>query len=123
MYITLFFLYFRRIREELRQEVNSLKRKLPNYSPGLAIVQVGGRSDSTIYIRMKIKAASEIGINAQHIQFPRTTTERELIAELATLNVNPAIHGIIVQMPLDSETPIDSHLITDTVSPEKDVDG
>lgn len=72
---------------------------------------------------MKIKAASEIGINAQHIQFPRTTTERELITELASLNVNPAIHGIIVQMPLDSETPIDAHLITDTVAPEKDVDG
>lgn len=100
-----------------------MKAKLPDFSPGLAIVQVGGREDSNVYIRMKIKAASEIGINATHVKLPNTTTEIELLRKLDKLNNDPATHGIIVQMPLDSLTKINSHLITDTVSPYKDVDG
>lgn len=72
---------------------------------------------------MKIKAASEIGINATHVKLPNTTTEAELLNRLNNLNNDPNTHGIIVQMPLDSVSKIDSHLITDTVSPEKDVDG
>ncbi|XP_012269658.1 C-1-tetrahydrofolate synthase, cytoplasmic isoform X2 [Athalia rosae] len=111
------------IRESLAKDVATLRTKLPNFSPGLAIVQVGGREDSNVYIRMKIKAANEIGINATHVKLPNTTTEAELLNKLYKLNNDPATHGIIVQMPLDSVNKIDSHLITDTVSPEKDVDG
>lgn len=72
---------------------------------------------------MKIKAATEIGIEAKHLKFSKSITEIELFNEITKLNNDPEIHGIIVQMPLDSENPIDSHLITDTVSPDKDVDG
>lgn len=100
-----------------------MQQKLPGYSPGLAIVQVGGREDSNVYIRMKIKAASEIGILATHVKLPNTTTEMELLSQLDKLNNDPNTHGIIVQMPLDSVNKINSHLITDTVSPAKDVDG
>lgn len=100
-----------------------LRQKLPNFVPGLAIVQVGGREDSNVYIRMKIKAASEIGIAAEHVKLPNTTTEIELINKVNNLNNDPNVHGIIVQMPLDSVNKIDSHMITDLVSPEKDVDG
>lgn len=49
------------------------------FVPGLRIVQVGGREDSNVYIRMKIKAAQEIGINAVHVQLPRSITEVELL--------------------------------------------
>lgn len=56
-----------------------MKQKLQNFSPGLAIVQVGGREDSNVYIRMKIKAAADIGINAQHVHLPKTTTQIELL--------------------------------------------
>lgn len=114
--------------------------------PGLAIVQVGGRDDSNVYIRMKIRAAAEIGINAQHVKLSRTVTQHELLTkvlnifirfefifvfnknlsihfQLDELNNDPNVHGIIVQMPLDSENKIDSDLVTDYVSPEKDVDG
>ncbi|XP_015111335.1 C-1-tetrahydrofolate synthase, cytoplasmic isoform X1 [Diachasma alloeum] len=111
------------IRDDLTKQVSSLRSKLPDYAPGLAIVQVGGREDSNVYIRMKIKAATEIGINATHVKLPNTTTEMELLSKLDKLNNDPATHGIIVQMPLDSVNRINSHLITDTVSPEKDVDG
>lgn len=49
------------------------------FVPGLRIVQVGGREDSNVYIRMKIKAAQEIGINAEHVKLPRSITELELL--------------------------------------------
>lgn len=58
------------------------KAKLPGFRPGLAIVQVGGREDSNVYIRMKIKAANEIGIETNHLKLPRTTTEQELMNEV-----------------------------------------
>ncbi|XP_055712427.1 C-1-tetrahydrofolate synthase, cytoplasmic [Phlebotomus papatasi] len=111
------------IRDALCQKVSQFTKKLPAFKPRLAIVQVGCREDSNVYIRMKLKAASEIGIDAQHIQYPETITERELLMKLQRLNNDPTIHGIIVQMPLDCVNEIDAHLITDSVSPSKDVDG
>ncbi|KAF2899774.1 hypothetical protein ILUMI_06411 [Ignelater luminosus] len=108
---------------QLTQDVANMKQLLPGFRPGLAIVQVGNREDSNVYIRMKMKAAAEIGIEAEHIRLPNSTTEAELLLKLNKLNSDPNVHGIIVQMPLDTDTKIDSHLITDTVSPEKDVDG
>lgn len=107
----------------LTNEVKELSTILPNFKPGLAIVQVGNREDSNVYIRMKLKTAAEIGINAQHIKLPDTTRQIELINKLKKLNQDPSVHGIIVQMPLESKFKIDSHLITDSVSPDKDVDG
>ncbi|XP_013115695.1 C-1-tetrahydrofolate synthase, cytoplasmic isoform X1 [Stomoxys calcitrans] len=111
------------IRETLKRKVFDIQRDLPNFAPGLCIVQVGGREDSNVYIRMKIKAAKEIGIAAQHVQLPRTITEIELLDKINNLNNDPSVHGIIVQMPLDSDTKIDSHKVTDAVHPDKDVDG
>ncbi|KAK6618844.1 C-1-tetrahydrofolate synthase, cytoplasmic [Polyplax serrata] len=111
------------IRNELSVRVQKLKEQLPGFIPGLAIVQVGGREDSNVYIRMKIKAAIEIGMKPQHIQLPKTATEGEVLSVLEKLNNDANIHGIIVQMPLDSVNKIDSHLVTDYVIPEKDVDG
>uniref|UniRef100_A0A1Y1L059 C-1-tetrahydrofolate synthase, cytoplasmic n=1 Tax=Photinus pyralis TaxID=7054 RepID=A0A1Y1L059_PHOPY len=111
------------IRQQLARDVLGMKTLLSEFRPGLAIVQVGDREDSNVYIRMKMKAAEEIGIKAEHVRLPRTTTEAELLLKLNKLNSDPSVHGIIVQMPLDSDSKIDSHLITDSVSPDKDVDG
>ncbi|KAJ9575956.1 hypothetical protein L9F63_007183 [Diploptera punctata] len=111
------------LRNGLISDVAKLCEELPGFKPGLAIVQVGGREDSNVYIRMKIKAAKEIGIEADHVKLPRTITEAELLTKLKNLNEDPNIHGIIVQMPLDADNPIDSNLITNSVSPDKDVDG
>ena len=72
---------------------------------------------------MKLKAAELIGINASCLKLPRSTTQSELLAKIKQLNEDRAVDGIIVQMPLDSSSEIDSHLITDAVDPDKDVDG
>lgn len=103
--------------------MKALKEKISNFVPNLAIVQVGGREDSNVYIRMKIKAANDIGIVVDHVKLPNTITEIELINKVNKLNQDPNIHGIIVQMPLDSINKINSNMITDLVLPEKDVDG
>lgn len=117
----------RQVRDQLRTELVELRQRLPAdvaaTAPGLAIVQVGGREDSNVYIRMKIRAAAEVGIDAQHIHLAGTCTQSELLAEIARLNDDRRVHGIIVQMPLDSVHAIDAHLVTDAVSPDKDVDG
>lgn len=107
----------------LSAEVADLATLVPNFRPGLAILQVGDREDSNVYIKMKLKTAAEIGINAQHIKLPKSTTQTQLVYRLKKLNSDPNIHGIIVQMPLDSNHKINSDLITDLVAPEKDVDG
>lgn len=71
---------YREIRAQLKQDVSEAQLKLPNSAPGLAIVQVGGREDSNVYIRMKIQSAADIGIRAHHVQLPRVgTTQHELL--------------------------------------------
>lgn len=55
-----------------------MRELLPGFQPGLAIVQVGGREDSNVYIRMKMKAAVEIGMRASHIKLPKSTTQVEV---------------------------------------------
>jgi len=111
------------VRGDLKRKVEEIKNNDPNFQPGLVIVQVGGREDSNVYIRMKLRAAEEIGISASCLKLGRGTTQAELLTKITVLNEDPAVHGIIVQMPLDTEQQIDSHLITDAVAPSKDVDG
>lgn len=80
---TLSCLNFRQLRANLTKTVHEAQKQCPGAVPGLAIVQVGGRDDSNVYIRMKIRAAAEIGINAQHIQLPRTVTQHELLVKVS----------------------------------------
>lgn len=111
------------IENDLRDQVRKARSMWSDFEPRLAIVQVGGREDSNVYIRMKLKAAENIGIIAEHVRLPRDITESELLAKIMNLNEDPTVHGIIVQMPLDSVHTIDATRVTDAVSPEKDVDG
>ncbi|EFX76603.1 hypothetical protein DAPPUDRAFT_198836 [Daphnia pulex] len=111
------------IRAALAEQVKQLKEQCSGFTPGLTIIQVGAREDSNIYIRMKMKAAEEIGIKATHTVLPSSTTQAELLRKLNKINLDPSVHGIIVQIPLDSVNVIDSTLITDSVNPSKDVDG
>lgn len=73
-------MFYSEIRDALTSEVTKLCEELPGFKPGLAIVQVGAREDSNVYIRMKVKAASQIGIEATHVKLPRTITEAEVIS-------------------------------------------
>lgn len=75
----------RDLRANLKQLVLDAQKQCPSAVPGLAIVQVGGRDDSNVYIRMKIRAAAEIGITAQHVQLPRTVTQHELLVKVCNL--------------------------------------
>ncbi|XP_041352979.1 C-1-tetrahydrofolate synthase, cytoplasmic-like isoform X2 [Gigantopelta aegis] len=111
------------IRAKLKEEIESIQGKYPDFKPCLAIVQVGGREDSNVYIKMKLKAAAEVGIKADHIKIPRTASQNEVVKEVERLNNDSSVHGIIVQLPLDSDNEIDSNLVTNTVLQCKDVDG
>ncbi|XP_064621764.1 C-1-tetrahydrofolate synthase, cytoplasmic-like [Lineus longissimus] len=112
------------IRNQIKEEVAAIQvSECPSFKPGLSIVQVGDRDDSNVYIRMKLKAAAECGVNAQHLKLPRTITERELMNQVEALNLDHTVHGIIVQLPLDTDSPIDAHKVTNAIAPAKDVDG
>ncbi|KAM9777559.1 C-1-tetrahydrofolate synthase, cytoplasmic-like [Neosynchiropus ocellatus] len=111
------------VRERLKKDVEQMKLQDPNFRPGLVVLQVGDRDDSNLYISMKIKAAAEIGINATHMRLPKTATEEEILHSITEVNENSSIHGLIVQLPLDSIHKIDTEKVTNAVAPEKDVDG
>ncbi|XP_074146454.1 C-1-tetrahydrofolate synthase, cytoplasmic [Sminthopsis crassicaudata] len=111
------------VRERLKSQVAQMREQVPGFRPGLAIIQVGDRDDSNLYISMKLKAAEEIGIKATHIKLPRTSSEAEVLRCITSLNEDPAVHGLLVQLPLDSEKTINTELVTNTIAPEKDVDG
>jgi methylenetetrahydrofolate dehydrogenase (NADP+)/methenyltetrahydrofolate cyclohydrolase len=89
--------------------------------PGLAVVLVGEDPASQVYVKSKGKAAKECGFHSVQHDLPTTTTQAELIALVQDLNADPAIHGILVQLPLPKG--IDSSKVLETIAPEKDVDG
>ncbi|TRY57023.1 hypothetical protein DNTS_023929 [Danionella cerebrum] len=111
------------VKERLKKEVAEMKSQFPGFRPGLVVLQVGDREDSNLYISMKLKAAAEIGINASHIRLPESVTEAEVLRSIVAVNENPDVHGLIVQLPLDSINPINTERVTNAVAPEKDVDG
>lgn len=80
---------------------------------------MGNRDDSNLYIKHKLKSAQEVGINARHVKFDSDVTENTLMAEIAKLNADPTINGIIVQLPLDTQNPIDTDRVINSVSPLK----
>ncbi|XP_020860335.1 C-1-tetrahydrofolate synthase, cytoplasmic isoform X1 [Phascolarctos cinereus] len=111
------------VRGRLKSQVTQMEEQVPGFRPGLAILQVGDRADSNLYISMKLKAAEEIGIRATHIKLPRTSTEAEVLKCITSLNEDPTVHGLLVQLPLDAEKTINTELVTNAITPEKDVDG
>jgi len=112
----------REVSKEIQVRLAAEVKKL-SVVPKLAIVQVGAREDSNVYIRMKRKFAEDVGVLTEHFALPRTTTEPELIAQLDALNKDTSVHGIIVQLPFECDNKIDTDKITNLVSPDKDVDG
>jgi 5,10-methylene-tetrahydrofolate dehydrogenase/methenyl tetrahydrofolate cyclohydrolase len=108
------------IRTELKADVDAIKNEF-GVTPGLAVVLVGERRDSATYVRSKKKACAEIGITSFGIDYPADVSEAELIAKVDELNSDPAVHGILVQLPLPSH--IDEKAVLDRISQEKDVDG
>ncbi|KAL1388742.1 formate--tetrahydrofolate ligase-domain-containing protein [Phyllosticta capitalensis] len=109
------------IREKLHAEIDQKQANNPRYKPALRIIQVGDRSDSSTYVRMKLKAAEEAGIDCQLVKLPEEITEPELLQQITQFNNDPAVHGILVQLPVPKH--ISEYNITSAVAEEKDVDG
>jgi methylenetetrahydrofolate dehydrogenase (NADP+)/methenyltetrahydrofolate cyclohydrolase len=91
------------------------------FRPSLAVVLVGGDPASSVYVRSKDRAASAVGIAARTIELPADISEEELITRVARLNADPAVDGILVQLPLPAH--VTAQAVVEAVDPEKDVDG
>lgn len=109
------------IRERINADIKKTQETNPRYKPSLKIIQVGERSDSSTYVRMKLKAAEEANILCELVQFPESITEPELLQQITRFNNDPTVHGILVQLPIPKH--ISEHTITSAVAGEKDVDG
>ncbi len=105
------------IQDQIAQAISHLTHR----KPGLAFVLVGSNPASQSYIRMKKKRCSEVGILSFDCELPDSITETQLLAEIDKLNKNPAVDGILVQLPLPE--PINTLNIVSSVDPSKDVDG
>ncbi|MHA6848630.1 bifunctional methylenetetrahydrofolate dehydrogenase/methenyltetrahydrofolate cyclohydrolase FolD [Ralstonia syzygii] len=90
-------------------------------APGLAVVLVGDDPASGVYVRSKVKACSDAGVESFSHRLPSTVSESELLSLIDELNQDDRVHGILVQLPLPAH--IDSHKVLETIDPEKDVDG
>jgi len=112
-----------KIKQNIKDKIDEKKKTDPSFKPGLAIVQVGNRDDSNVYVGMKVKTGTALGFDARHVKLPSSITESELLNAIRGLNEDADIHGIIVQLPLDCDEKIDSAKCTNAVSPVKDVDG
>ncbi|MDO6592136.1 bifunctional methylenetetrahydrofolate dehydrogenase/methenyltetrahydrofolate cyclohydrolase FolD [Loktanella sp. D2R18] len=89
--------------------------------PGLAVVLIGADPASEVYVRSKLRATQEAGIESFSHHFDDTVTQAELLAFVHKLNADPSVHGILVQLPLPAH--IDKLAIINAISPDKDVDG
>ncbi len=90
-------------------------------TPGLAVILVGDDPASQVYVGKKVQACEERGLRSVLERYPAALTEAELLARIAALNADPAIHGILVQMPLPKH--IDPHKVIEAIATSKDVDG
>lgn len=108
------------IRSALADEVSELVASGAR-KPGLAVVLVGDDPASTVYVRMKERAAAEVGIFSEKHHLPVSTSSTDLIRLIRRLNRRDDIHGILVQLPLPAH--IDEQLILHEIDPAKDIDG
>ena len=89
--------------------------------PGLAVIVVGDNPASQVYVRNKVKACEDVGFHSVLERYSAELGEEELLARIATLNADPSIHGILVQLPLPEH--IAAERVLEAIAPEKDVDG
>ncbi|KAI9661335.1 MAG: tetrahydrofolate synthase [Alyxoria varia] len=109
------------IRQKLNEQIRKTQGTNSRYIPSLVIIQVGDRSDSSIYVRMKLKAAEEANISCKLETYPEDITEAELLEYINRYNNDSSVHGILVQLPVPKH--ISEIAVTAAVAEEKDVDG
>jgi methylenetetrahydrofolate dehydrogenase (NADP+)/methenyltetrahydrofolate cyclohydrolase len=109
----------RQLRTEIAARAAALKAH--GVTPGLAVILVGEDSASAVYVRNKVKACAETGIHSVFEKYDASLSEADLLARIEALNMDPSIHGILVQMPLPRH--INPQRVIETISTAKDVDG
>ena len=109
----------KRLRADVAKRAAALMAR--GMTPGLAVVLVGDDPASRIYVRNKVKACHAAGMHSVFEKYEASLTEAELLARVAALNADPAIHGVLVQMPLPPH--IDPHKVIAAIATRKDVDG
>ena len=112
--------YAERLRAQVAEEVAALKAS-HGIQPGLAVVLVGDDPASQIYVRSKGEHSLAVGMHSVTHRLPEYTTQHHLLRLVAELNVDPLIHGILVQLPLPGH--IDQKAVLAAINPDKDVDG
>ena len=107
------------VRDALRSRVAALTAA--GGQPGLAVVLVGDDPASAVYVRNKIKACEDTGLDSRFDHLPASTTEAQLLERIRALNADPTVHGILVQLPLPRH--LDAQRIVEAIAFDKDVDG
>lgn len=108
-----------RLKDSLKTRILDLQNQ--GVQPGLAVILVGENPASRVYVNMKKKACSELGIYSEEHKLPENITEAELLKVIDDLNQNPGIDGILLQLPLPKH--LDEMKMLEAISPTKDVDG
>lgn len=109
----------RQLRADVARRAAHLQAR--GITAGLAVILVGENSASQVYVRNKVKACQNNGLHSVLEQYPATLSEAALLARIDALNQDPAIHGILVQLPLPAQ--IDAQKVIEAIAPAKDVDG
>jgi methylenetetrahydrofolate dehydrogenase (NADP+)/methenyltetrahydrofolate cyclohydrolase len=101
--------------------IRAMALKTSGITPGLAVILVGDDPASAVYVRNKVKACADTGIHSVFEKYEASFSETDLLARIDSLNTDPTIHGILVQMPLPKH--INPHKVIEAISTSKDVDG
>jgi methylenetetrahydrofolate dehydrogenase (NADP+)/methenyltetrahydrofolate cyclohydrolase len=109
----------RQLREDVARRAAALTAR--GHQPGLAVILVGEDPASAVYVRNKVKACADNGLHSVFEKYDASLSEADLLARIDALNNDPAIHGILVQMPLPRH--INPHRVIEAISTTKDVDG
>lgn len=112
--------FAQKVRDAVTQDVEQLKSK-HGITPGLAVVIVGHDPASQVYVRNKVKQTAEVGMNSFHFELDDNVDQETLIGKVQELNLDPAVNGILVQLPLPAH--IDEAAVIEAIDPAKDVDG
>ena len=104
------------LRETLKTQVDSM-----DTTPGLAVILVGDDPASAVYVRNKIKACEQVGIQSFESVLPESATQDDVAAQIAAYNADPHVHGILLQLPVPDH--LDSDALVQSIAPHKDVDG
>jgi methylenetetrahydrofolate dehydrogenase (NADP+) / methenyltetrahydrofolate cyclohydrolase len=109
----------KKVHEETRTRIAALSSR--GLRPGLAVVLVGDRLASRVYVRKKAEQCAKLGFHSLRLELPDTITQQELVAHIAVLNADPKIHGILIQSPTPPH--INEIEVAHAIDPRKDVDG